>query len=44
VEAAHAAGMQVAAVRWGYLNGNDPERWNAEWLIEKPDDLLQHLR
>jgi N-acetyl-D-muramate 6-phosphate phosphatase len=44
VEAGHAAGMQVAVVRWGYLNGNDPESWNAEWLIEKPGDLLQYLR
>ena len=43
VEAGHAAGMKVAAVRWGYLNGNDPESWNAEWLIEKPGDLLQVL-
>jgi 2-phosphoglycolate phosphatase len=44
VEAGHAAGMKVAAVRWGYLNGNDPESWDADWLIEYPGDLLQYLR
>lgn len=43
VEAGHAAGMKVAAVRWGYLNGNDPENWNANWLIEEPGDLLHCL-
>ena len=43
VEAGHAAGMKVAAVRWGYLNGNDPESWNADWLLENPQDLLRIL-
>ncbi len=43
VEAGHAAGMKVAAVRWGYLNGNDPESWNADWLIENPQELLRIL-
>lgn len=41
VEAGHAAGMKVAAVRWGYLNGSDPESWNADWLLEHPQDLLR---
>jgi N-acetyl-D-muramate 6-phosphate phosphatase len=43
IEAAHAAGMKAAAVRWGYLNGSDPETWNADWLIENPHDLLRIL-
>lgn len=43
VEAAHAAGMKAAAVRWGYLNGSDPETWNADWLITNPQDLLRIL-
>jgi len=43
VEAGHAAGMKVAAVRWGYLNGNDPETWNADWLLKNPQDLLRIL-
>lgn len=44
VEAGHAAGMKVAAVRWGYLNGGRPESWNADWMLEKPQDLLHYLR
>jgi phosphoglycolate phosphatase len=43
VEAAHAAGMKAAAVRWGYLNGGDPETWNADWMLEEPRDLLRFL-
>ena len=43
VEAAHAAGMRAAAARWGYLNGSDPETWNADWMLEKPQDLLRLL-
>lgn len=44
IEAGHAAGMKVAAVRWGYLNGSDPESWNADWMLEQPQDLLHYLR
>ncbi len=44
VEAGHAAGMKVAAVRWGYLDGGRPETWNADWMLEKPQDLLHYLR
>ena len=44
VEAGHAAGMKAAAVKWGYLNDSDPGSWNAEWILESPQDLLQHLR
>lgn len=44
VEAAHAAGMKAAVAKWGYLNGQDPENWNADWLIEEPQQLLQYLR
>jgi N-acetyl-D-muramate 6-phosphate phosphatase len=41
VEAAHAAGMRAAAVKWGYLNGGNPESWNADWVIDKPQDVLR---
>ena len=44
VEAGHAAGMKTAAVRWGYLNGGDPASWNADFVLEKPQDLLPYLR
>jgi len=43
VEAGHAAGMKVAAAQWGYLNGGNPENWGADWIIERPQDLLQYL-
>ena len=40
VEAGHAAGMRVAVALWGYLNGLDPENWNANWMIRSPQELL----
>ena len=43
IEAGHAAGMKAAAVKWGYLNGGKPEAWNADWLLERPEDLLPLL-
>ena len=44
VQAGHAAGMRVAVARWGYLNGGDPETWQADWIIDTPQDLLEYLR
>lgn len=41
IEAGRAAGMPVAAARWGYLNGSHPETWNADWLVDAPADLLR---
>jgi phosphoglycolate phosphatase len=32
--------MKAVAVRWGYLNGGDPERWSADWIVSEPRDLL----
>jgi len=43
VEAAHAAGMKAAIADWGYLNGGEPGSWGADWLLEKPEDLLRLL-
>jgi 2-phosphoglycolate phosphatase len=43
VEASRAAGMKVAVALWGYLNGRDPENWNADWLLETPQELLRYL-
>lgn len=43
VEAAHAAGMKAAVARWGYLNGGNPESWNADWMLQRPEDLLRLL-
>jgi len=43
VEAGRAAGMQVVVAKFGYLNGNDPENWGADAMIDRPLDLLQFL-
>lgn len=43
VEAGRSAGMKTVVVRFGYLNGNDPETWDADAMIDAPSDLLQHL-
>jgi len=43
VEAARAAGMKPVVARFGYLNGNDPEAWRADAMIDEPIELLRHL-
>jgi len=43
VEAGRAAGMKTAIAKWGYLNGQDPENWNADCMIEEPLGLLRFL-
>jgi phosphoglycolate phosphatase len=43
IDAGRAAGMRVAAAGWGYLNGSPPDSWNADWLLERPRDLLPLL-
>jgi len=39
--AAHAAGMSSVAVEWGY--GDDWKDWNADAVIRRPMDLIEHL-
>jgi phosphoglycolate phosphatase len=41
IVAGHAAGMKTAVANWGYLNGGNPQAWGAEWVVEKPQDLLR---
>jgi len=43
VEAGRAAGMRTVAVRYGYLNGGDPDSWGADAVIDTPQELLRHL-
>lgn len=43
VEAARAAGMKIAVAEWGYLDGGEPESWQADWLIRSPQQLLEIL-
>lgn len=44
VQAARSAGMSVLAVRYGYLgDGEPPEAWGADAVIDAPLELLAHL-
>ncbi|HEX7814372.1 phosphoglycolate phosphatase [Dyella sp.] len=36
VMAGHAAGLYTVAVAWGYLDGGNPEQWDADALIDHP--------
>ena len=43
VQAGRSAGMKTIVVKFGYLNGNDPETWEADAMIDEPADLLNLL-
>ena len=43
VEAGRAAGMRTIAVRYGYLNGGDPDSWRADAVVDCPGDVLRHI-
>ncbi|WP_426287269.1 HAD family hydrolase [Luteibacter sp. E-22] len=39
VLAGHAAGLFTVAVRWGYLDGGDPDAWGADAVLDHADEL-----
>jgi 2-phosphoglycolate phosphatase len=39
IQAAHAAGMKAAAVRWGFLS-SEPETWQADTVVSDPSELV----
>jgi len=44
VQAGRAAGMKTIAVTWGYLGeGEPPQAWGADAVIDAPSDVLGHL-
>ena len=43
VEAGRAAGMRTVAVRYGYLNGGDPDSWGADIVVDTPQQVLNLL-
>ena len=45
IQAARAAGMRPVAVTWGYTSPDNggPPSWNADLLVERPLDVIQHL-
>jgi phosphoglycolate phosphatase len=44
IEAGQNAGTKTAIALFGYLTNDDmPEKWNADFLLNKPEDLLDIL-
>jgi len=43
VQAGRAAGLYTVAVRWGYLDGGDPDRWGADAVLDHPRQLAAML-
>nr|WP_225561748.1 phosphoglycolate phosphatase [Rhodanobacter sp. DHB23] len=43
VEAGRAAGLYTVAVRWGYLDGGDPDGWGADAVVDHPRQLAELL-
>ncbi len=44
IEAGRAAGMLTVACAWGYCGSVEPASWNADLLLDTPEDLLDVLR
>jgi 2-phosphoglycolate phosphatase len=40
IQAGKAAGMQTIAVRFGYLNGSNPDAWGADNVVNTPAEIL----
>lgn len=43
IQAGRAAGMLTVAAAWGYLDGEDPHDWAADWVAESAADLYRCL-
>jgi 2-phosphoglycolate phosphatase len=43
IDAGRAAGMRTIAVNYGYLDGGDPHAWEADAVVDCPQDVLRHL-
>jgi len=45
IQAGKSAGMDTAAALWGYIaEHEDPNKWNANYLVQKPNGLMTLLR
>jgi N-acetyl-D-muramate 6-phosphate phosphatase len=44
IQAGRAAGMATVAVRFGYLNGSNPDTWAADAIISTPDEIEKFLK
>ena len=43
IQAGNAAGMETIAVRFGYLNGSNPDQWGAAAVVDTPAAILQYI-
>ena len=43
IQAGRAAGMHTIAVRFGYLNGGNPESWGADHVVSSPAEIEKLL-
>lgn len=43
IEAGRAAGLVTVAAAWGYLDGEDPHSWRADWVAASALDLQRAL-
>lgn len=43
IEAGRAAGMLTVAAAWGYLDGEDPQLWAADWVAQSARELHSAL-
>jgi len=43
IEAGCAAGLYTVAAAWGYLDGEDPQVWSADWVAGSARDLQRSL-
>lgn len=43
IEAGRAAGLVTVAAAWGYLDGEDPRAWKADWVAASAIDLQRVL-
>lgn len=43
IEAGRAAGMATVAAAWGYLDGEDPQQWAADWVAASAQELQAAL-
>ncbi len=39
IDAGRAAAMRTVAVRFGYLNGSDPDHWGADAIVSTPAEI-----
>ena len=44
IQAGRAAGMTTIAVRFGYLNGSDPETWGADAIVSAPEEIIKFIK